>query len=184
MVKMQQDGEPLKKFKKINLRTQVKRLRLTVDEDRQLDSFLDKYNLQYSDFNNSLIRNALRSDFHLVAMPDHYVRPAFPLKEKKFYRQPPKVSPQLMFELGRIGTNLNQWARALNVIKNDRDQELDITQQFGFLECLQVLQAIQLDIHSVIGEVRKNNMSETAIENSRKRVIKAVELVEDEADAH
>jgi hypothetical protein len=47
-----------------------------------------------------------------------------------------------------------------------------------------VLQAIQEDIHSVIGEIKKTTMSDTAIENARSRVIKAVELTEVETDAH
>lgn len=171
-------------FKKINPKSEIKRLRMTVEEKNQLDDFLDKRNLQFSDFNNRLIKNALSAEFHLVEMPDHYVKPQFPLKQKKHHRPPPKVDPAVLFELGRVGTNLNQCARALNLIKNDRQQELDLTQEFSFIECLQVLQAIQEDIHSVIGEIKKTTMSDTAIENARSRVIKAVELTEVETDAH
>ena len=47
-----------------------------------------------------------------------------------------------------------------------------------------MLQAIQEDIHSVIGEIKKTTMSDTAIENARVRAVKAVELVEVETDAH
>jgi len=144
-------------FKKINPKSEIKRLRMTVEEKNQLDDFLDKRNLQFSDFNNRLIKNALSAEFHLVEMPDHYVKPQFPLKQKKHHRPPPKV---------------------------DKASELDLTQEFSFIECLQVLQAIQEDIHSVIGEIKKTTMSDTAIENARSRVIKAVELTEVETDAH
>ena len=182
VVKM--DDDELIKFKKINPKSEVKRLRLTLDEKNQLDDFLEKRNLQFSDFNNRLIKNALSAEFHLVEMPDHYVKPQFPLKQKKHHRPPPKVDPAVLFELGRVGTNLNQCARALNLIKNDKASELDLTQEFSFIECLQVLQAIQEDIHSVIGEIKKTTMSDTAIENARVRAVKAVELVEVETDAH
>ena len=178
------DDEDLTKFKKINPKSEVKRLRLTVDEKNQLDDFLEKRNLQFSDFNNRLIKNAISAEFHLVEMPDHYLKPTFPLKQKKHHRAPPKVDPAVLFELGRVGTNLNQCARALNLIKNDKASELDLTQEFSFIECLQVLQAIQEDIHSVIGEIKKTTMSDTAIENARVRAVKAVELVEVETDAH
>ena len=171
-------------FKKINPKSEIKRLRMTVEEKNQLDDFLDKRNLQFSDFNNRLIKNALSAEFHLVEMPDHYVKPQFPLKQKKHHRPPPKVDPAVLFELGRVGTNLNQCARALNLIKNDKASELDLTQEFSFIECLQVLQAIQEDIHSVIGEIKKTTMSDTAIKNARSRTIKAVELTEVETDAH
>lgn len=175
--------EETKKFIKINPRSAVKRLRLTADENAQLDHFLEQRNLQFSNFCNALLRKAVSADFHLVEMPDNYVKPSFPLKEKKIYREPPKVSPELLFELGRIGTNLNQCARALNVIKNDRDRELDISQEFNFLECLQVLKTIEDEIHSVIGEVKPRKMSEKAIANARKRAIQAVEAVKEDSDA-
>ena len=58
-------------FKKINPKSEIKRLRMTVEEKNQLDDFLDKRNLQFSDFNNRLIKNALSAEFHLVEMPDH-----------------------------------------------------------------------------------------------------------------
>lgn len=87
-------------------------------------------------------------------------------------------------ELGRVGTNLNQCARALNLIKNDKASELDLTQEFSFIECLQVLQAIQEDIHSVVVKLKNPTMSDTAIENARSRVINAVELVQGETDAY
>ena len=176
--------DDLTRFKKINPKSEVKRLRLTLDEKNQLDDFLEKRNLQFSDFNNRLIKNAISAEFHLVEMPDNYLKPTFPLKQKKHHRPPPKVDPALLMALGQVGTNLNQCARALNVIKNDRQQELDLTQEFSFIECLQVLQAIQEDIHSVIGEIKKTTMSNTAIENARVRAVKAVELVEVETDAH
>ena len=77
------DDEDLTRFKKINPKSEVKRLRLTVDEKNQLDDFLEKRNLQFSDFNNRLIKNAISAEFHLVEMPDHYLKPTFPLKQKK-----------------------------------------------------------------------------------------------------
>jgi hypothetical protein len=177
------DDKPVK-FKKIDPKTQVKRLRLTEDENLQLNNYLEKHNFQFSDFCNTLIRKAISADYHLVEITD-YVKPHFPIKQKKHHRPPPKVAPELLFELGRIGTNLNQVARALNVIKNDKEAELDLTEQFSFIECLQALQLIQTDIHSVIGELKQSTMSEKAIENARNRIIKAVELPEPEdADVH
>ncbi len=171
------DGQS-QKFKKHSPRSEVKRLRLTVDERKQLDDFLDHRNLQFSDFANSLLRKAVSAEFHLVVPIDDdsgAVMPVMPSKEKRVHREPPKVDPQLLLELGRIGTNLNQAAKALNLIKNDRDRDLDISQHFSFLECLQVLKLIQEDIHAVIGELPKHTMSEKAKAKARERVIKAVE---------
>ena len=171
------DGQS-QKFKKHSPRSEVKRLRLTVDERKQLDDFLDHRNLQFSDFANSLLRKAVSAEFHLVVPIDDdsgAVMPAMPSKEKRVHREPPKVDPQLLLELGRIGTNLNQAAKALNLIKNDREGALDISQQFSFLECLQVLKVIQEDIHAVIGDLPNHTMSEKAKAKARERAIKAVE---------
>jgi len=177
-----EDDKPVK-FKKIDPKTQVKRLRLTEDESLQLNNYLEKHNFQFSDFCNTLIRKAINADYHLVQITN-YEKPQFPIKQKKHYRAPPKVAPELLFELGRIGTNLNQVARALNIIKNDKESDLDLTEQFSFIECLQALQLIQTDIHSVIGELKQSRMSEKAIENSHNRIIKAVAVPEPDEDSY
>ena len=38
----------------------------------------------------------------------------------KVVRQPPKTDPALLFQIGKIGNNLNQVARSLNLIQKDK----------------------------------------------------------------
>ena len=57
-----------------------------------------------------------------------------------------KTDPALLLELARIGNNLNQLARALNIIKNAALQEQKMLDIFA---CFQVLKAIQNDLEQI-----------------------------------
>ena len=170
------DDPELIKFKKTNPKSEVKRFRITSDEKTKLDNFLNKYNLEFSDFAKHLLWTAIDS-----SEQKDYVTFNFKLKSKTHHRPPPKVDPDALYELGRIGTNVNQIARALNTIKNIIDSDLNLAEQFSFIECLQALQVIQDDLHSVVGEIKSSKQSDKAIQSARDR---AISLVGDEADAH
>ena len=53
--------EELTKFKKLNPKSEVKRFRITSDEKTKLDNFLNKYNLEFSDFAKHLLWTAIDS---------------------------------------------------------------------------------------------------------------------------
>lgn len=57
-----------------------------------------------------------------------------------------KTDPALLLELARIGNNLNQLARALNIIKNAALQEQKMLDIFA---CFQVLKGIQNDLEKI-----------------------------------
>jgi hypothetical protein len=170
------DDDDLTKFKKINPKSEVKRFRITSDEKTKLDNFLNKYNLEFSDFAKHLIWTAIDS-----SEQKDYVKFNFKLKSKTHHRPPPKVDPDALYELGRIGTNVNQIARALNTIKNEIGSNLNLAEQFSFIECLQALQVIQDDLHSVVGEIKSPKQSDKAIQNARNR---ALMIVGEEPNAH
>lgn len=54
--------------------------------------------------------------------------------------------PLLLLELSKIGNNLNQMARALNIIKNADTQEQRKLNIFG---CFQVLKAMQTELENL-----------------------------------
>ena len=122
---------------KKELKTVVKRLRLTELEASQLEKYLDDRELNFSEFVNKLISQQIMSDVPTV-LAEHVQSMVEPIPQKKKrqpIKQPPKVDPALLFQIGRIGNNVNQIATVLNTIR----QEPKLVSNFSFLECFHVL---------------------------------------------
>lgn len=154
---------------KKNSKTTYKKLRLTELEAEQIDKYLHEHNLTFTDLVNVLIGKAIMSEFPTVPTEppkEDSGKNNFPHKSKnKSVRQPPKADPALLFQLGKIGNNINQIAKSLNRIAQQP------TPEFSFLECLHTLSLIQSDVHDVIGELPKIKRSEEAVRKARERAI-------------
>jgi hypothetical protein len=64
------------------------------------------------------------------------------------------TDPALLLELAKIGNNLNQIARALNVIKNADPQE---QRKLDIFSCIRVLKVIQDDLEQISPALPKIN---------------------------
>jgi len=155
---------------KKELKTEVKRLRLTKLEAEQLEKYLDDHDLNFSEFVNAFITQKIMSEFPTVLVEEQGVSSLDSKKSKsKATKQPPKIDPALLFQIGKIGNNLNQVAKSLNLIKQDQQSRIN----FSFIECLHTLSSIQSDIHEIIGDLPKITRTEEAVRSARERALKA-----------
>lgn len=137
-------------------RTEVKKVRLTPTESKNLDAFLKDIDTSFSAF----VRDAISLRQSVKKATE---------KSRIAVAPPPKIDPELLLEIGRIGTNVNQISKSLNIIKNNENSSLAIN--FSFIECLQVLKQMQVDLHAVVGELPKIKRSEAAVNNAKKRAV-------------
>ena len=161
---------------KKELKTVVKRLRLTELEAKQLEKYLDDHDQNFSEFVNCLISQQIMSDVPTVLAEHVPMVEPIPQKKRQPIKQPPKVDPALLFQIGRIGNNVNQIATVLNTIR----QEPKLVSNFSFLECFHVLSQIQNDLHDWLGELPKINRSPEAVERARERARKKKVIVDAE----
>ena len=152
---------------KKELRTEVKRLRLTELEAKQLEKYLDDHDLQFSEFVNALIGQKVMSEFPTVSAELLDVSIA-PKKKREQIKKPPKADPALLFQIGRIRNNLNQLAKSLNILRQDSNA----ISNFSFLECFHALSQMQNDLHHWLGQLPKIERSPEAVSRARERALK------------
>ena len=136
------------------LKTEIKKLRFTKSEVAELDQYLAASDLTFSEFVSDLIKEKL-----------HGNNAAIKKKTKKI--EPPKADPAVLFQIGRIGNNLNQLAKSLNILRQDPS-----VSTFSFLECFHLLSQMQGDLHHWLGELPKIERSPEAVAKARERAIK------------
>lgn len=130
------------------MRSKSKIFRLTPLQLEQLEKHIEKENTNFTDFIHSLIQRELMKNSVTVKRPhdqeDHLRVKVKTVIEiiKRFQR----TDPALLLELARIGNNLNQLARALNIIKNAALQEQKMLDIFA---CFQVMKGIQKDLEQI-----------------------------------
>lgn len=136
------------------MRSKTKNFRLTPLQLEQLELHIEKESTNFTDFIHSLIQREVMHDAVTVrGMIDEEKEPRLKIKTEievvKLYQI---TDPALLLALSKIGNNLNQIARALNIIKNAdlRDQrKLDIFQ------VLLVLKAIQNELEQIFPTLPK-----------------------------
>ena len=155
---------------KKELKTVVKRLRLTELEAKQLEKYLDDHDQNFSEFVNALIGQKVMSEFPTVSADS-----AEPLdvaietkKKREQIKQPPKADPAVLFQIGRIGNNLNQLSKSLNILRQDSNA----ISNFSFLECFHALSQMQNDLHHWLGQLPKIERSPEAVSRARERALK------------
>lgn len=107
------------------MRNKSKIFRVTELQQKQLELHIEKENTNFTDFVHSLIQREVMQDATTVLQQTQKelpprIKTKIVLEVIKRYQ---KTDPTLLLELGKIGNNLNQIARALNIIKNADPQQ-------------------------------------------------------------
>ena len=162
------------------MRSKSKIFRLTELQLEQLEKHLEKEGTTFTDFIHSLIQREVMQDTITVKQPtEEQKKPRFKVKTViEVVKRYQKTDPALLLELSKIGNNLNQIARALNIIKNADPQEqrkLDIFSLFS------VLKAIQTELEQVFPALPK--ISRQSPERLKKQ-LSSIQLAEDDESAY
>ena len=162
------------------MRSRTKIFRLTELQLEQLEQQLKKENTNFTDFIHSLIerevmQNAITVQQHPVEIKPLRTKVKIVVEVVKRYQ---KTDPALLLELAKIGNNINQIARALNIIKNAdplEQRKLDIFSIFL------VLKAIQTELEQVFPSLPK--ISRQSHERLQKR-LSSLQLAEEDESAY
>ncbi|WP_180023072.1 plasmid mobilization relaxosome protein MobC [Acinetobacter sp. YH16044] len=162
------------------MRNKTKIFRLTELQLEQLEQHLEKENTNFTDFILSLIQREIMQDAVTVRRPEEDERkPRLKVKTViEVVKRYQKTDPALLLELSKIGNNLNQIARALNIIKNADPQEqrkLDIFSIFS------VLKGIQTELEQVFPALPK--ISRQSPERLKKQ-LSSIQLAEEDESAY
>ena len=125
------------------MRSRTKIFRLTELQLKQLEQYIQRENTNFTDFIHSLIAREVMHDAVTVQQTHDEIKPARTkiktvVEVVKRYQ---KTDPDLLLELAKIGNNINQIARALNIIKNAdplEQRKLDIFSIFLVLKGIQI----------------------------------------------
>ena len=102
----------------MSIRSKSKIFRLTELQLEQLEQHLEKEQTTFTDFILSLIQREIMKDAVTVRRPEEELQPRTKIKTVvEVVKRYQKTDPDLLLELSKIGNNLNQIARALNIIK-------------------------------------------------------------------
>ena len=163
----------------MSIRSKSKIFRLTELQLEQLEQHLEKEQTTFTDFILSLIQREIMKDAVTVRRPEEELQPRTKIKTVvEVVKRYQKTDPDLLLEFSKIGNNLNQIARALNIIKNADQQEqrkLDIFSIFS------VLKGIQTDLEQVFPALPK--ISRQSPERLKKKLA-SVQLAEEDESAY
>ena len=163
------------------MRSKNKIFRLTELQLEQLEKHLEKEGTTFTDFIHSLIQREVMQDAVTVKRPteEEELKPRTKIKTVvEVVKRYQKADPNVLLELSKIGNNLNQIARALNIIKNADAQEqrkLDIYSLFS------VLKGIQIELEHVFPALPK--ISRQSPERLKKQ-LSSVQLAEEDESAY
>jgi hypothetical protein len=162
------------------MRSRTKIFRLTELQLEQLEQQLKKENTNFTDFIHSLIerevmQNAITVQQHPVEIKPLRTKVKTVVEVVKRYQ---KTDPDLLLELAKIGNNINQIARALNIIKNADPQE---QRKLDIFSILLVLKAIQTELEQVFPALPK--ISRQSPEQLQKR-LSSIQLSEEDESAY
>ena len=162
------------------MRSKNKIFRLTELQLEQLEKHLEKEGTTSTDFIHSLIQREVMQDAVTVKRPtEEELKPRTKIKTViEVVKRYQKADPNVLLELSKIGNNLNQIARALNIIKNADSQEqrkLDIYSLFS------VLKGIQTELEHVFPALPK--ISRQSPERLKKQ-LSSIQLAEVDESAY
>ena len=140
------------------MRNKTKIFRLTELQLEQLEQHLKKENTNFTDFIHSLIEREVMQDSITVQRSTPK-----PTRTKiktivEVVKRYQNTDPELLVELAKIGNNINQIARALNVIKNADLQE---QRQLDTFNLMVVLKNIQTELQQLFPALPKINRQST-----------------------
>ena len=162
------------------MRSKNKIFRLTELQLEQLEKHIEKEETTFTDFIHSLIQREVMQDVVTVRQPtEEELKPRTKIKTViEVVKRYQKADPNVLLELSKIGNNLNQIARALNIIKNADSQEhrkLDIYSLFS------VLKGIQTELEHVFPALPK--ISRQSPERLKKQ-LSSIQLAEVDESAY
>ncbi len=162
------------------MRSKSKIFRLTELQLEQLEKHLEKEGTTFTDFIHSLIQREVMQDTITVKQPtEEQKKPRFKVKTViEVVKRYQKTDPALLLELSKIGNNLNQIARALNIIKNADPQE---QRKLDIFNIFLVLKGIQTEVEHVFPTLPK--ISRQSPERLKKQ-LSSIQWAEDDESAY
>ena len=162
------------------MRTKNKIFRLTELQLEQLEKHLEKEGTTVTDFMHSLIQREVMQDGVTVRQPtEEELKPRTKIKTViEVVKRYQKTDPNVLLELSRIGNNLNQIARALNVIKNADPQE---QRKLNIYSIFSVLKGIQTELEQVFPALPKSSRQSP---ERLKKQLSSVQLAEEDESAY
>ena len=162
------------------MRNKTKIFRLTDLQLEQLEQHLQKGNTNFTDFIHSLIEREVMQDAITVQQTQDEIKPTRTKIKTvvEVIKRYQKTDPALLLELAKIGNNLNQIARALNIIKNADHQE---QRKLDIFSVLLVLKGIQTELEKVFPALPK--ISRQSPERLKKQ-LSSVQLAEEDESAY
>ena len=163
-----------------NMRSKNKIFRLTELQLEQLEKHLEKEGTTFTDFIHSLIQREVMQDAITVKQPkEEQKKPRLKVKTViEVVKRYQKTDPALLLELSKIGNNLNQIARALNIIKNADPQE---QRKLDIFSIFLVLKGIQTELEHVFPTLPK--ISRQSPERLKKQ-LSSIQLAEEDESAY
>ena len=163
----------------------VKRLRFNADQAAQVESYLALQGIGFTKLIHTLLKHELNKYWmNVTNCHENYlfeqtvIHPTQNLKQRNNKnlagRPAPKVDPELLRALGHIGNNVNQIARSLNFLCLQHTEEI---QQFSFIDCIDILEHIQTELHHYLPTLPIYMVTE---EQSKRRKARAIALAEKE----
>ena len=164
----------------MSIRSKNKIFRLTELQLEQLEKHIEKEETTFTDFIHSVIQREVMQDAVTVRQPtEEELKPRTKIKTViEVVKRYQKTDPSVLLELSKIGNNLNQIARALNIIKNADPQEqrkLDVFSIFS------VLKGIQTELEHVFPALPK--ISRQSPERLKKQ-LSSIQLAEQDESAY
>ena len=162
------------------MRSRTKIFRLTELQLKQLEQYIQRENTNFTDFIHSLIA---REVMHDAVTVQQHLEKVKPVRTKvktvvEVVKRYQKTDPALLLELAKIGNNINQIARALNIIKNANPQE---QRKLDILKIFLVLKAIQTELEQVFPALPK--ISRQSPERLKKQ-LSSLQLAEQDESAY
>jgi signal transduction histidine kinase len=161
------------------MRSRTKIFRLTELQLEQLQQQLQKENTNFTDFIHSLIEREVMQNAVTVQQTLDEIKPARTKVKTvvEVIQHYQKTDPILLRELGQIGNNINQIARALNIIKNANQQE---QRKLDIFNVLLVLRNIQTELQNIFPALPKISRQST---ERLKKQLKDLQLEEEKTSA-
>ena len=163
----------------MSIRSKSKIFRLTELQLEQLEQHLETEQTTFTDFILSLIQREIMKDAVTVRRPEEELQPRTKIKTVveviKCYQ---KTDPDLLLEFSKIGNNLNQIARALNIIKNANPQE---QRKLDIFSIFLVLKSIQTELEQVFPALPKISRQST---ERLKKQLSSIQLAEQDESAY
>lgn len=163
------------------MRNKTKIFRLTELQQEQLERHLEKENTNFTDFIHSLIQREVMRDSITVERLENQndLKPRVKIKTVvEVVKRYQKTDPNLLLEISKIGNNLNQIARALNIIKNKDPQE---QRKLDILSIFSVLKGIQTDLQEVLPTLPKISRQTP---DRLKKQLSSIQLAEEDESAY